>query len=170
VMTFDEAVTIRTPFTPVGRDLRAAMNLQSGGTNTSLIDATQAALVLAQSGTGRPLVIAFSDGADTSSFLSAAAVEDTAKRTGAVVYAVTTGGEAGFLGAITRLTGGDRFDVGASGSLEAAFARILDEFRQSYLLSYVPSGVPQPGWHTVSVRVKSGGGDVRTRPGYLAGP
>jgi VWFA-related protein len=137
VMTFADAVTIRTPFAPVGPGLRAEMNLQPGGTNTSLIDAMQTALVLAQSGGGRPLVIAFSDGADTSSFLSAASVEDTAKRTGAVVYAVTTGDEAGFLGTIARLTGGDRFDVGASGSLEVAFARILDEFRHSYLLSYV---------------------------------
>jgi VWFA-related protein len=169
VLTFADAVTIRTPFAPTGPELRSEMHLQLGGTNTSLIDAMQAALVLAQSGTGRPLLIVFSDGADTSSFLSAASVEDTAKRTGAVVYAVTTGGGTGFLGTIAELTGGDTFDVGGSGSLEAAFARILDQFRHSYVLSYVPSGVTQSGWHTISVRVK-GGGDVRTRPGYLAGP
>jgi len=169
VMTFADAVIIRTPFAPIGPGLRAKMDLQPGGTNTSLVDAMQAALVLAQSGAGRPLLIVFSDGADTSSFLSAASVEDTARRTGAVVYAVTTSDASGFLGGVARLTGGDRFDVGASGNLDAAFARILDEFRHSYLLSYVPSGVPPTGWHTVSVRV-NGGGDVRTRPGYLAGP
>jgi hypothetical protein len=54
-------------------------------------------------------------------------------------------------------------------SLSAVFLEVLDEFRQRYLVSYSPSGVPQDGWHELTVRVKGRGATVRARPGYLAG-
>jgi len=52
--------------------------------------------------------------------------------------------------------------------LSRAFAEILRESRERYLLSYTPTGVPAGGWHEVIVRVPGRRAEVRARPGYLA--
>ena len=73
-------------------DLPSVLNslgrLHSGGI-TALQDASYAGLVLGESDEGRSLLIVFSDGVDTASWLSADAVLDTAKRSVAVVYGVS---------------------------------------------------------------------------------
>lgn len=56
---------------------------------TSLLDALYAALVLRDSSPYRALVIVFTDGHDTSSWLPPSAILDVAKQTDAVVYGVT---------------------------------------------------------------------------------
>jgi hypothetical protein len=60
-------------------------------------------------------------------------------------------------------------EVESTRDLPAAFVRILDEFRQRYLLSYSPAGVPREGWHPLEVRVKPRRAIVRTRAGYYVG-
>ncbi|MEO7190230.1 MAG: VWA domain-containing protein [Vicinamibacterales bacterium] len=169
LITFASQVTLRQALTPRVAQLRTALDVRPESGNTALIDALQTAMVTAESGTGRPLVIVFSDGAETGSFLQTAAVEDTARRMGMVVYGVTTSGTApSALRSVARLTGGETSSADSSGRLDAQFARILDEFRHLYVLSYTPNGTPTPGWHDVTVRLKSAKGDVRARPGYLA--
>ena len=54
--------------------------------NTSLVDASFAGMMLAESDVGRGLVIVFSDGATTASWLRPKAVLDVARRSDAVVY------------------------------------------------------------------------------------
>lgn len=49
----------------------------------------------------------------------------------------------------------------------AAFAQLLVEIRERYILRYEPEGVAAPGWHAIKVRVKGHRGDVRTRAGYV---
>jgi VWFA-related protein len=52
-------------------------------------------------------------------------------------------------------------------SIARAFKLIFDDFRQSYMLRYSPSGVPLPGWHAIVVRVPSArGATIRARQGY----
>jgi hypothetical protein len=56
--------------------------------------------------------------------------------------------------------------------LDAPFIKALDDFRTSYVVNYQLAGVPRPGWHEVTVRVKRPGGNrytVRTRNGYTGG-
>ena len=53
--------------------------------------------------------------------------------------------------------------------LSAAFVRLLDEFRQRYLLSYSPRGVSSEGWHQLKVTVKGRRATVKARAGYAAG-
>jgi hypothetical protein len=51
-----------------------------------------------------------------------------------------------------------------------AFLSALDTFRASYVLRYVPEGVPRGGWHDLTVRVtRRGSFDVRARRGYVGG-
>jgi hypothetical protein len=47
------------------------------------------------------------------------------------------------------------------------FLRILNEFRQRYLVTYIPMGVSEDGWHKLEVRVKNRSAKVRARPGYM---
>lgn len=172
LVTFTDLVTIRSGFTSDTGALLETLSQPDIGADTSLIDAVHAAMVLGESETGRPLVIVFSDGADTASFLTSDLVLNTARRTGPVVYAVTSpqAERRGFLDDLVRLTGGRRLEVSSLDRLSDAFAEILREARERYLLSYVPTGVETSGWHDLTVRVRNRRADVRARPGYLAGP
>jgi VWFA-related protein len=169
VVAFTDLVTIRSAFTSDKTTLLSALQQPGEGSDTALFDATHAALVLGGSRTSRPLVILFSDGADTASFLSPDLVLNTARRTGAVVYAVASIREdqSDFLDRLVSLTGGRRLEVTSLEGLSDAFAEILSESRERYLLSYTPAGVRSGGWHDVVVRVRGRRAEVRARPGYL---
>jgi VWFA-related protein len=170
VVAFTDQVTIASDFTADKTRLLSALDQPGGRGDTALVDATHASLVLAESQEGRPLVIVFSDGADTASFLLPNLVLDTARRTGPVVYAVTTfETSSDFIDGLVRLTGGRRLEVESLDRVSDAFAEILSESRERYLLSYTPTGVERGGWHEIDVRVRGRRAEVRARPGYLAG-
>ena len=139
--------------------------------NTSLIDGTYSAILLGESDAGRALVIVFSDGLDTSSWLTAQAALDTAKRSDAVVYAVSVQSRVKpeFLRDLTTATGGRSFEVEKTANLGPIFLSVLEEFRQRYLVSYTPRGVATDGWHKLDVRIKNRKATIKARPGYLAG-
>ena len=124
-------------------------------------------MLLGESQPGRALVIVFSDGVEVTSYLAAQAVLDAAKRSDAVVYGVALKSLGPFLKDLTDASGGELFEIQSSSELDAAFAKVLDQFRHRYLLSYTPRGVKRGGWHRLQVRVRQGGTTVRARPGYL---
>jgi len=65
-----------------------------------------------------------------------------------------------------RATGGALHHVSAGADV---FARILAEFRSSYVLRYTPRGVDRAGWHEITVKVtRPGSHTVRARKGYEA--
>jgi hypothetical protein len=160
----------------------------------------------------RQLMIVFSAGRDTASFLDAPTVADVVRRAGTAVFVVhavvnfspiervpegTTrlpipvdahAIPSRFFKELAEATGGSvqqvepisvlRYDSQRvhfrarmnHDGLEAAFLRALNEFRASYVLRYVPRGVPREGWHELSVRVtKRGRYEVRARTGYHVG-
>ena len=50
------------------------------------------------------------------------------------------------------------------------FKKVIDEFRQSYVLQYQPANVAATGWHDIAVSVKGvDAKGVRARKGYFAG-
>jgi len=170
-VAFNDAVLVGPGLTTDAGLVRAAIDRAEPTGNTSLVDAAFAGMMLAEADVGRGLVIVFSDGLDTLSWLRPKAVLDVAKRSDAVVYAVSAGqaGRAEFLGDLAEQTGGRLFKIESTRSLSAVFLEVLDEFRQRYLVSYSPTGVPQEGWHQLTVRVKGRSATVRARPGYVAG-
>ena len=137
--------------------------------HTGLIDATYAAITIADADLGRGLLMLFSDGVDTASWLSERAVIDAARRSDVVVYAVSAAPKpAPFLRDVTNETGGRLYEVGSTRDLRRVFLAALEEFRQRYLVSYSPRGVAADGWHRVEVKVKGRRAAVRARSGYLA--
>ena len=91
LVTFNHAVVVGPGLTADAGLVRAAIDGTEPTGNTSLTDAVFAGMMLAESDVGRGLVIVFSDGLDTSSWLRPKAVLDVAKRSDAVVYAVSAG-------------------------------------------------------------------------------
>ena len=171
LVTFGHAVVLASPLTRDRQQVRAALEGAQASGHTSLVDASYVALVTGESDVGRALVIVFSDGLDTASWLTADAVLGTALRSDAVVYGVCVRGTARpeFLQDLTASTGGELLRVESIKNLSATFLSILEEFRHRYLISYSPRGVAREGWHRLEVRVKQKGATVKARPGYLAG-
>jgi VWFA-related protein len=171
LVTFGFAVTAAQRLTLDRKAVASALAQPAGGGQTSLIHGCFTGLLLGASEVGRSLLLVFSDGVDTASWLTADAVLSTARRADVVTYAVVAGDKKrqSFLRDLTDVTGGDMIEVKGTTDVEATFLRVLNEYRQRYLLSYTPTGVGKDGWHRIDVRVKQPRVSVRARPGYLAG-
>lgn len=172
LVTFSHVVAEACHPTGDFAEVRRAIDRVRASGDTSLADGAYAGLVLAESAERRPLLVVFSDGIDSSSWLSPGEVLEAAKRADTVVYAVTTerDRQPQFLRDLTDATGGDLLSVGSTEDVAASFVRILDEFRYRYLVSFTPQGVAKGGWHDLRVRVRRSNVDVRARPGYQAAP
>jgi VWFA-related protein len=68
---------------------------------------------------------------------------------------------------VVDLTGGQVAVHGEGGDYGKTFLNAIDEFRSSYVLRYVATGVKRGGWHDVQVTItRPGNFQVRTRKGY----
>jgi len=194
VLTFSGAVQLKTSWTSDRGELNAAVASAKATGATSLHDAAYAALTLRDDQPGRALVLIFSDGDDTASWLSGRSVIEIARRNDAVVYAVAlrqpglpapgyrvdfrSGVQPPipvvtapalmepFLNALAEETGGKYIDARKSDRLRETFVAIVTEFRTRYVLSYTPRGVDAGGWHAIDVRLKNKKGKVTARRGY----
>lgn len=167
LLTFNKAVALRCPMSGNVDCVRSSLDTAIAEGQTSLVDGTYAGIVVGESDVGRSLLMVFSDGIDTASYMPAPLVLDAARRSDVVAYAVATGSEMPeFLEELTSLTGGRVVETENSSDLTPIFRAILDEFRYRYLVTYTPTGVPKEGWHKLDVRVKRSGTRVRARPGY----
>lgn len=172
LLTFTDAVTMRERLTPKAELVRAALDGMQSSTRlfagTALVDACYTAMTVLDESPGRGLLIVFTDGVDTSSWLPPDPVLQAARRSNAVVYGVSTSPlqKRSFLRELSEATGGDAIEIPSTDRVRATFLRILDEFRHRYLLGFSPSNVPSTGWHPLTVRVKNRKVDVKARAGY----
>jgi VWFA-related protein len=185
LITFDHEVTLGPrDASPHALDTRLAA-IAAGG-RTSLIDAVTTTLVWG-GGRERPmLILAFSDGRDTSSWTRADQALALARSSDAVVDAVVTGellptstariGRGDMLAALTpderfladlaAQTGGRVRDGEAGAGLAGAFREALEQFRGRYEITFTANS-KEPGWHAVDVRVPGRRGvSVHARRGY----
>jgi len=166
LITFSNSVDARVPMTDDVAAIRASLASIKGGGATALLDAVQLALELQPHDRTRPLVLVFTDGQDTASWLTPDAVLDSARRVGVVVHAVRVASDP-FLDRLVDASGGRTWSATSDRQLRELFTRALDEMRARYLLTYTPAGVRAPGWHELKVRLKTGRADVAARPGYF---
>jgi len=171
LLTFSHTVLLREGLTVATARVRQALTDVQPLGDTALVDGAYATLMLNPQDGGRNLLLVFSDGLDTASWLTPESVLDSAKRSDFVVYGVSSRGpeDSKFLEDLTELTGGATLKIESTKDLSAAFLKILDEFRQRYLISYSPTGVANNGWHRLEVRVKGRRVSVKSRAGYQAG-
>ena len=165
LITFSHVIDVRVPMTGDLLAIRSALQSLTGAGATSLRDAVHLALELRPHDLTRPLLLVFTDGKDTASWLSEDAVIDSARRIGAVVHVVRVESD-DFLDRLAANTGGRTWSATSDRELRELFTKALEEMRARYLLSYTPRGVKGSGWHELKVKVKNGG-DVTARPGYF---
>jgi VWFA-related protein len=193
LVTFSQVVFMRSPLTGEHARVRAiASQLKIEGT-TSAIDAVFAATTLQTQADRSSLLLVFSDGIDTASWLRPDQVLATVRRSAVVPYAVVLNElvtETGkirvpmgmrpspsmndepfddvqsFLRDLVVTGGGVFMPAQDTRGLERRFAEALDSFRQRYVITYAPRGAEGAGWHPVNIKVK-GGHRVRARPGYV---
>lgn len=193
LLTFANDVRLRHDWAAnVDQVRKTVAGLRAAG-GTSLWDAAFTALTLPDATpTMRRLVLIFSDGEDTSSWLPRGSVIEKARRTDAVVYSVEMIGvrdphrrlryrsgielskndrpswiENAFLQELAAATGGAIYRTKNGADLHNAFTKILTEFRTRYLLTYSPQGVDKGGWHPIEVKLKTRKGKITARRGYL---
>lgn len=151
-------------------------NRESGG--TSFLDTLLLSLVTAPSIGRRQLNLFLTDGLDTTSFFKAPLVLETMKfATGQTSVILVRGGSFNLedgptrdlLKTVTATSGGQIVPLNRHEELKSTFLAALDEFRTSYQLRYVATGVSRPGWHPVVVSVGKNKYTVRARQGYWSG-
>lgn len=195
LLTFSSEVDLRSEWTDDRHQLERAIERTSASGTTGLHDAAYAALTLKDPRPGRALVLVFSDGDDTASWLPGQTVLDIAKRSDSVVYGVGLATApipklgylvdfrsglqpdiphvlpselmGSFLTALAEETGGKYIDAERSDRLRDAFVQVVTEFRSRYLLTYAPRGVDAAGWHPIEVKLKNRRGKVTARRGYV---
>jgi Ca-activated chloride channel family protein len=184
VMVFADRVLTLTPFGPPEPGLIEGLDSTAAAGGTALDDHLYAALRLLDERPGRRIVVLLSDGGDVTSTLSAADVRWKVQRSDAIVYWLrldTAKGEHSFASAWRDVAGNDREvaelerAVADSGGrieplapgvdLGRAFAAVVAELREQYVLGYYPRDLRRDGsWRTLEVRTSPG---VRLR--YRAG-
>ena len=137
LLTFSHMLRLPQGLTRDAARVRGALDRVAPAGSTSLVDGVYGAMTLAGSDAGRDLLLVFSDGVDTSSFMTPARVLESARRTDATVYCVTVrgSGRSEFLRDLSGQTGGSVVEIASTTDLQKTFVGILDEFRQRYLLS-----------------------------------
>ena len=187
--SFSHKLDRLVPLTGDRKQLLDAVGRLEAGGGTSLRDAAFAAVALRDESVGRTLVVLFSDGVDTTSFLSEPDVLRAAERSDVIIYpvGVRTTVRLGprfdsrlatlvaqqeernmrFLKDLAAATGGRLVIAEGDKDIGAAFARALDEFNSRYVLVYTPTGVTGQGWHRIDLKLKHKKGTVTARRGYF---
>jgi len=191
LLTFSNRLQLHTRLTGDRDRLRSAAKAVKATGSTALFDAIFAGLALREADEGRPLMLLFSDGKDTASWLSASKVIDAARRTDVVVYIVAARSAVAlqppwtrslssrlqrpslieraaehFLEELADATGGRVVFTDIETPLREIFLDTLDEFRRRYVISYQPTDVAAGGWHAIDVRLRGRSGQVKARRGY----
>lgn len=178
LLAFNEPAQLLVPMTRKRAPLLSAIDALKAEGATSLYDGLFLALQLRPDATdARSVVLLFSDGIDTVSWLSQASVEEAVRRSGVVTHVVellppqsrglVPTDVAALLEKLADAGGGRRWSATSSRDLRKLFAEVLDELRSRYLLTYYPTDVAREGWHDVKVTLKGARGDVIARPGYF---
>lgn len=187
LLTIGDAVDPAVPWTAAGTTVRVSFGAVGG---ISLIhDALMFGLLHRPEPGRRHLVVGMTDRRDCGSVVPASVLFDVAARSDAVMHLVDYSGGGGdaryrvrsctpqaapdgieVIRLAAERTGGQLHEQSRlfrASSIARAFKRIFDDFRQSYVLRYSPSGVKMPGWHAIVVQVPSAkGATIRARQGY----
>jgi VWFA-related protein len=158
----------------------------SGHGSSAIFDSVAVALAAPAPEGRRQLIVLFSDGQDSSSITDPEVLFEVARRTTPTVDIVLASAVAEHMASpfarspgrppitigrlydqLARETGGTVVATSTGDSLASTFRRVLADFRSSYVLYYTPRGVDRAGAHTLQVRVKLDGTEVRARRGYM---
>lgn len=188
LLTFDSALHEVAPFTVDTRALQGALGEVDPFGATSLHDAiaNAAKRAASRSPERRRAVVVITDGLDTASELTPAAVSSIASEIDVPVYVIATVlpidhpnresslvnnektiSEEGTVEDLANWTGGAFFYTSAPSDTSQAARLVIEELREQYVIAFEPGGVR--GWRPLAIKTRNKGLIVRTRSGYMAG-
>jgi len=188
LVTFGHEIALRVEATTeLARLERGLRGILPGG-STALWDALYAGTLLA-SGSGRSLLVLFTDGQDNLSWLDAAELRRVVEQSNVLVQAVgleppapppLPGGrpqpapvELPYLRTLRQLaelSGGRFWPATSPDRLADAFGAIAELMRTRYVLRFEPTSPSRPGLHPIDVRLVRRSGKVRCRRAYFVTP
>jgi Ca-activated chloride channel family protein len=188
LFAFDSRLREVAPFSVDTRALQGALGEVDPFGATSLNDAiAEAAALVARRSAQRRAVVVLTDGIDTSSRNTPAAVSAIAAAIDVPVYVIATvlpiddpaseratpqarataPTKIGTIEDLARWTGGALFYTSTAASASTAARAVIDELRHLYLIAFEPGR--DAGWHPLEIRTKQKDMVVRARGGYVAG-
>jgi Mg-chelatase subunit ChlD len=149
----------------------AAIALVRPGGSSAVFDGLAVALASGGTPGRRQFIVLFSDGKDSASITTPDTLLEVARRTTPTVSVVLSSSARSatdrLYAELAAETGGLVVSLLPSDTLGGNLRRAFDQFRSSYVLTYVPTGVVRTGVHTIDVRVNREAVDVRARRGYV---
>lgn len=184
VFTFDEALHERRSFTRDISSLSGALGDFEPFGSTSLYDATAAAARrLADRAGSNKAIVVLTDGADTSSRMSAGEVSGIAASIDVPVYVVATlpaseqelplqrvamrASDTADLRDLATWTGGQFVFASSLGQTVLAASALITDLRHRYLLGI--EAADDPAWRRIDVKVRRPAITVKARAGYFGG-
>lgn len=179
LLTFSENVRLAVATTRDRKPVLDALSKLVPAGATSLNDAVFMGLQLKNGSRGdaTPVLLAFSDGHDTASWLRSDQLLEATRRSNLLLHAIELLPEtystnismrpSDLLGQLAKAGGGRHWAAQKASDLNDFFDKALNELRARYLITYSPSGVNREGWHDLKVTLKNARGDVTARPGYF---
>jgi Ca-activated chloride channel family protein len=175
---FNDDVTRMNAFTRREQPLIDSLKLLKGKAGTSLYDAVHLASRDLIRREGRHVIVAVTDGGDTTSVKKYSDAFESAQNADAILYPILVipitndagrnlGGERA-LETLASGTGGRVFQPMGAAELDAAFTQILRDLRTQYLVAYYPRNLPldAPRFHLVRVELSRKDLRATTRTGY----
>lgn len=175
LIAFDEKVFLLEDLTGDRESLKKSIVSTEAIGSTAVYDAMHAAYRKLRGIGGRKAIVLLSDGDDTSSNLSYDRILEEAKLENIIVYAIGLGG--GMFGSerksilkdLSGATGGRAFFVDKASELADVYARIADELRKQFFITYSTTNTVWDGrFIPVKVEVLGKSFNVRARKGYFA--
>lgn len=170
----DHLFTLARRETVPAARVRAVDRLAPWG-GTALYDVIVRGVQLLSRQPGRRVLVVFSDGDDRTSHATIANVEAAMRSTDATLFMVALGRgsrEAQLRSGVQRLvtlSGGRGLFVERSDKLDEAFAEIVVELSNQYLLGYQSTNTKRDGsWREIAVDLPGSAHTVRARQGYRA--
>lgn len=193
LLVFSDRILHSTPFTTFPDVLTAGLSRVTARGGTALNDHLYLALKQLERRQGRRVVVLLSDGVDSHSVLQMSEVAANARRSQALIYWLqlpyrdTAEADAELpdisspwrssedyhrehqaLRRTVEESGGRVELLSSLAEITPAFAGIITELRQQYVLGFYPEHPRHDGgWRRISVRVRSPGAEIRCREGYV---
>jgi Ca-activated chloride channel family protein len=175
---FNDDVTRLNSFTRREERLSESLRTLKAQAGTSLYDAVHLASRDLNGREGRHVIVAVTDGGDTTSVKNYADAFESAQNADAIIYPILVipitndagrnlGGERA-LDTLASGTGARVFQPMGASELDAAFTQILRDLRTQYLVGYYPRNLPAdaPKFHPVRVELSRKDLRATTRTGY----
>ena len=175
LIQFDAEVNLVQDFTDDPKRLIDALDTLRAGNSTALYDAVFLAVdEKLRHESGRKVIVAITDGEDTSSKVRKELAVESAQKNDVMIYGIGVRGDYGTdFGALrdfAKQTGGEFFSPRAKASeVQAAFRAINDDLKGQYSLGYVSTNKRRDGsFRAIELRSKQSGLRVRARRGYYS--